>query len=130
MVVYLTDDAKSIIDTYRNKGTNNSEYLFPIISEKDTQIVNHTKIKNFTKFINQNLKKLAISVGITGDISTYWARHSFATNAIRKGASMALVMEALAHNNMKTTQGYFAGFGDETKKEFMKTLMNFQPRKN
>jgi integrase/recombinase XerD len=128
--VYLQEYSKSIIDKYRNNSTNTSEYLFPIISEEETNIANHKKIKNFTKFINQNLKKLAISVGITGEISTYWARHSFATNAIRKGASMAFVMEALAHNNMKTTQGYFAGFEDGAKKDFMKTLMNFQPTKS
>ena len=38
---------------------------------------------------------------------------------------MEFVMETLSHNNMKTTVGYFAGFEDKDKKEFMKKLMNF-----
>ncbi len=125
VTVYLNDFSNTIIKKYGNKNTDKSEYIFPIISDKETEIIKHNKIKNFTKFINQNLKKLAIIEGITGDISTYWARHSFATNSIRKGASMEFVMEALSHNNMKTTVGYFAGFEDEDKKEFMRKLMDF-----
>ncbi len=125
VTVYLNEFSKSIIKKYGNKNTAKGEYIFPIISDKETEIINHNKIKNFTKFINQNLKKLAINEGITSDISTYWARHSFATNSIRNGASMEFVMEALSHNNMKTTVGYFAGFEDKDKKEFMQKLMNF-----
>jgi integrase/recombinase XerD len=71
-----------------------NDYIFPIISPQETEVINHNKVKNFTKFINQNLKKLALSIGVSGDISTYWARHSFATNSIRNGASMEFVMEA------------------------------------
>jgi site-specific recombinase XerD len=125
VTVYLNDFSKMIIKKYGNKNTGKSEYIFPIISDKETELVKHSKIKNFTKFINQNLKKLATIEGITSDISTYWARHSFATNSIRNGASMEFVMEALSHNNMKTTVGYFAGFEDKDKKEFMQKLMDF-----
>ncbi|MBK7958691.1 MAG: tyrosine-type recombinase/integrase [Bacteroidetes bacterium] len=125
VTVYLNDYSKSIIQKHGNENKSKSEYIFPIISENDTEIVNYNKIKNFTKFINQNLKKLALNEGITGEISTYWARHSFATNSIRNGASMEFVMEALNHNNMKTTIGYFAGFEDKDKKDFMQKLMNF-----
>lgn len=125
VVVYLNDFSKSVVSRYGNKSINKDEYVFPIISDKQSEITNHNKIKNFTKFINQNLKKLAILEGITSEISTYWARHSFATNSIRNGASMEFVMEALSHNNMKTTIGYFAGFEDKDKKEFMQKLMKF-----
>jgi hypothetical protein len=33
--------------------------------------------------------------------------------------------EALGHTDLKTTQSYFAGFTDETKKDFAQTLFNF-----
>ena len=125
ITVYLNDYSNSIIKKYGNKNTNKEEYIFPIISAKETELVNHTKIKNFTKFINQNLKKLAISEGITGEISTYWARHSYATMALIKGKQIEFVGEAFGHRDMKTTQGYFAGFEDEVKKEFSQGLMNF-----
>ena len=38
---------------------------------------------------------------------------------------MEYVMEALSHNNLKTTIGYFAGFEDKDKKEFAGKLMSF-----
>jgi site-specific recombinase XerD len=58
-------------------------------------------------------------------VSTYWARHSYATNAIRNGASMEFIQESLGQGNIKTTQNYIAGFDDDVKKEFSQTLMNF-----
>lgn len=125
VTVYLNSYTKSIIEKYGNKPAKKSEYVFPIISTKLSELEKHTKIKNFTKFINQNLKKLALSNAITSDISTYWARHSYATSAIRNGASMEFMMEALSHNNMKTTVGYFAGFEDKDKKDFSENLMKF-----
>jgi integrase/recombinase XerD len=129
ITVYLNDFSKSIIKKYGNKNTSKSNFIFPILSDNESEIEKHKKIKNFTKFINQNLKKLAITVGITNDISTYWARHSFSTSLIRKGATTEFVSEALGHRDLKTTQGYFAGFEDETKKEFMQTIMDFKPTK-
>jgi integrase/recombinase XerD len=123
--VFLNDYSKGIISKYGNTDTKGINYIFSIVSENDTELMKHKKIKNFTRFINQNLKKLAKSIGITDEISSYWARHSFATSAIRKGASMEFVSEALSHSNMKTTQGYFSGFEDKDKLELMNSIMDF-----
>ncbi len=38
---------------------------------------------------------------------------------------MEFIRESLGHSNLKTTQNYFAGFDDNTKKEFSNELMNF-----
>jgi len=38
---------------------------------------------------------------------------------------MEMISELLAHNNLKTTMGYFAGFESEQKNEFAKKLMEF-----
>ena len=125
VTVYLNDYSLSIIEKYGNKDKSIQNLIFPIISEANSPEQNFRAIKNFTISINKNLKKLALSNGLTQDISTYWARHSFATNAIRNGASMEFVSEALSHSDLKTTQGYFAGFEDSTKKEIMNNLMRF-----
>lgn len=93
--------------------------------DQDSEILKFKKIKNFTRFVNQNLKILAKNNGITDEISSYWARHSFATNLIRSGKSMEIIGEAFGHSDKKTTQNYFAGFDNETKKEISNDLMNF-----
>jgi site-specific recombinase XerD len=124
VVVYLTEYAKNVIQKYQS-GNHSKDYLFPILSEKDTAQIKNNKTQNFVRFINQHIKKLAKDNGLSENISTYWARHSFATNAIRSGASMEFVSEALSHSNIKTTQGYFAGFDNAQKKDIAKSLMEF-----
>lgn len=123
--VYLNDFSKSILVKYSNPHESPKSLIFPIVSMNDSEIVKFKKIKNFTRFINQNLKILAQNNGITGEISTYWARHSFATSLIRSGKSMEIVTEAFGHNDQKTTQKYFAGFDDQTKKDISGQLLEF-----
>jgi site-specific recombinase XerD len=83
------------------------------------------KKRSFTRFINQHLKNLAKDNGLNEDVSTYWARHSFATMAVRKKASLEFVSEALGHSDLKTTKNYFAGFEDKTKKDILEDITDF-----
>jgi len=39
---------------------------------------------------------------------------------------MEFVQESLGHSDLKTTQHYFAGFEDETRREFAQGLMDFE----
>lgn len=123
--VYLTDKAKAIIQQYGQKNTHSGQLVFDVINDRMTEDQKRRSIQAFTRFINQHLKKLAVHAGLTGDVSTYWARHSFATNAIRNGASMEFVGEALSHSNLKTTQAYFAGFSDDDKRKMAEVLTDF-----
>lgn len=123
IVVYLTEPARKVIEKYGNPDHAPSQLVFSILQDSMSEFTKWDKIKKFTGFINQHLKKLARTEGITDAISTYWARHSFATTAIRSGASMEFVSEALNHSNMKTTQGYFAGFEEADKRALTEALM-------
>jgi len=125
IVIYLNDYSKKIIDKYSKKDISNKDFIFDIVSEKDNETEKQRKIKNFVRFINQNLKTLAKANNLPNDISTYWARHSFTTIAVRNGASLEFISEALNHSDLKTTKNYMAGFEDNVKKEFSNNLMNF-----
>jgi site-specific recombinase XerD len=41
------------------------------------------------------------------------------------GISMEMVSEAIGHSNIRTTQGYFAGFEEDSKQELAKLIMDF-----
>ncbi len=99
--------------------------MFNIISNGDDAFEQKRKVKNFISHVNLYFNKYAKRLGFEFKISTYWARHSFATISIQKGASMELISEALNHSNLNVTKDYFAGFDDDTKKEFSNTLMDF-----
>jgi len=125
IVVYLTDLARNVILKYGNSNANPDQYIFKIINNNMSELEKQKRINNFTRFINQHLKKIALANDLPFDISTYWARHSYSTSAIRKGASMEYVSEALGHSNLSTTKGYFAGFEDDKKKEIANKLLEF-----
>jgi integrase/recombinase XerD len=123
--VPLTDFAKSFIEKYANEDREKNSYVFSIINDGMTEEEKDHKKRSFTRFINQHLKKLAKDNGLNEDVSTYWARHTFATTAIRKKASLEFVSEALGHSDLKTTKNYFAGFEDKIKKEILEDITDF-----
>ena len=123
--VYLTPFAHDVINKYGNPDKSSGTLIFDIIRRDMSAEDKQKAIKNFTRSVNQGLKKLAKKVGIDENISTYYARHSFSTNANRSGASMELVSEQLGHSNLKTTQNYFSGFEDDSIEDLTKKLMTF-----
>ncbi len=121
---FLNEFSNSIIVKYGNEK-NTENYIFNIISEGDSAQEQKRKVQNFTRYINQHIKKLCKDNDLPEDISTYWARHSFATNSIRNGASMEFVSESLGHSGLSITKEYFAGFDNDTKKKFSDSIMDF-----
>ena len=125
ITIHLNGYIKDFIDKYGNDDKHPENYIFDILSNGLSIKEQQAKIKNFTRFINQHIKKLCKANNLPTDISSYWARHSFATIAMRKGASLEFMQESLGHKDMSTTLNYFAGFDDESKKEFAESLMEF-----
>jgi len=125
IVVYLNDFSSSILKKHGSRNKLKKNLVFDILNDKMTNEEKHRAIKNFIRYINQHMKKLAKDNKLPEDISTYYARHSFATTVINDGASMEFAMEALGHTDMSTTKAYFAGFEDDEKKQIAKNLMKF-----
>jgi site-specific recombinase XerD len=125
VIVYINEFTQSVINNFGNEKLSSETYIFSIINHNSTPEEQHSQLKNFIRYVNQHFKKFAKSTGIKEKVSTYWARHTFATTAIRNGASLEFVSEALSHSNLKTTIGYFAGFEDEKKREISKKMMDF-----
>jgi integrase/recombinase XerD len=125
VVVYLNDYSKNFIKQYGSKEKKKSNLIFNIFTKEMSEEERYRKSHNFTRFLNQHLKLLAKANDLPEDISTYWSRHSFATNAIRSGASLEQISQALNHHDLSTTKGYFAGFEDDAMRALTDNLMNF-----
>ncbi len=124
--VYLTDKAREIIHLWGNQQVSPDNYVFPILSEGLTANQIQQGIKQVTKQTNKYIKRIAAKVGINENISTYTARHSFATILKRSGASTEFISEQLGHTTVKTTEGYLDSFEDEKKKEMARELTKFE----
>ncbi len=125
ITVYKNSFIEKVINKYGARERSANNYIFDILEEGLTPKEQQVKVQNFTRLINQHLKKLCEANDLPKEISTYWARHSFATLSVQKGATMEFIQESLGHKNMATTQAYFAGFDDDTKKRFADNLMDF-----
>lgn len=129
ITIYLTDKPKATIKKYGKENPQPDDYIFDIIEHGFSPELIHRKVGLFTGFINQHIKKFAKAAGLPTEIhtkiSTYYARHSFATNGIRNNASIEQMAKALGHSDTKTTEGYFAGFEDAEMRKLVQSLTDF-----
>lgn len=73
--------------------------------------------------INKELKLLASELEIDADVTTYVARHSFASILKNTGVNIALISQALGHQDIKTTEIYLSKFDDKQMDEIMSNLL-------
>jgi site-specific recombinase XerD len=69
------------------------------------------------------LKYIARLAGIDFSLSTYAARHSFATVLKNSGVNVALISEALGHSDLTTTQIYLDSFENRQIDDALKNLL-------
>lgn len=97
-------------------GNANSKYLLPILPNHVIEDSLEAKklIHQWIKTTNKYLKRLGIEAGIAGTLTTYVARHTFATTAKKLGYSNELIAEALGHEyGNRITNIYLDSFDKE-----------------
>ena len=52
-------------------------------------------------------------MGIDVPLTSYVARHTFATTLKRKGVDIAVISESMGHESVNTTRAYLKRFGSE-----------------
>ena len=119
----ITPEMQKIIDRWGNPP-NPDSLIFPLIKPTDDPLMHKKRTKDLTKRINEHMKVIGEKLGING-ISTYTARHSYATVLKRSGANIAYISESLGHNSLKTTESYLASFEKEERQKNAALLTNF-----
>jgi site-specific recombinase XerD len=72
----------------------------------------------------KHLKIIGDKLGISG-VSTYTARHSYATVLKRSGANISYISESLGHSNLRKAENYLASFEKEERIKNAAFLTNF-----
>ena len=119
----VTPEMQAIIDRWGNDRKPDS-YIFPCITGNEDALKQKLMTKDLTKRINKRMKFIGETLGIDG-ISTYTARHSYATVLKRSGANIAYISESLGHNDLKTTEHYLASFEKEERQKNANLLTRF-----
>lgn len=103
LIIEWTEEMQKILDKYPE---NASEYLLPIIKHSGTN--ERCVYRNVGYNINHNLKRIAAKVGISGPLTLYVARHSWASAARTKGIPLSVISEGMGHDSELTTKIYLA----------------------
>jgi integrase/recombinase XerD len=121
IVISLHEEAIRIINRWGGTDISPSAYIFPILRDGLSPTQEKNIIADWIKETNENLELASKKIGIP-KITTYWARHTYATVLYRKGVSVEFIQESLGHADMKTTKLYLDSFDMETKKKISKLL--------
>lgn len=120
----ITAEIQAIIEKWGNPPSPNN-YIFPILDGSENAVQLKKKTQFATRVINKHMAIIAKELGIE-KISTYTARHSFATVLKRSGANIAYISESLGHNDVETTENYLASFELEERKKNAALLSQFR----
>jgi site-specific recombinase XerD len=120
----LSKEASAIIEKY-STYQQKAEYLFPILHCKRhiTPMQKNNRVHKICHQVNTELRKFAQELGITAEVTTYVARHSFATILKKSGVNIGIISQALGHQDIKTTQIYLSKFDNEQVDDAMKNLL-------
>jgi integrase/recombinase XerD len=125
----LSPDILEILDRRRMKPASDNSYLLPLLNGKTTDIEKDKSIINFAQAITVAMKKISKKLELGEDIqkkiSTYSSRHSFASQLMKKGASVAYIQKQLGHTNLETTTNYLSSFEDKDLQEWQGKLTEF-----
>lgn len=105
----LTPEMKTIIQKWGNTPKGPDKYIFPYLNGTETPMEAKVKSLELIRRTNKRLKEIGKALNID-HLSTYSARHSFATVLKRSGANIAYISESLGHADQKTTENYLASF--------------------
>lgn len=121
IIVSILDYHKEIFRKYGSLNIKGN-FVFSIVNKKMNATEMKQSINAFTRFVNQHIKKVAEKNNITSEISTYWARHSFASQLMNENTSTEFIKQALGHNSIATTNSYLSAFSTEIKEQKAKNL--------
>jgi integrase len=119
----LNRKAQTLIDklSHNNKGPYILPYLNTINKPTIEDIIRINS--NVTRLTNKHLKIIGKELKIEG-LTTYVARHTFATISKNAGQPVSFIQEKLGHSSINTTMNYLKGFEADQEEEMFDLLAN------
>lgn len=128
VVVMLLPEIRAIINKWGVTPVKPEAFVFGILSKNDSATDELAKVRQATKTINKYMKRIGEDLKLDINLTTYTARHSFATVLKRSGAPVEFISESLGHKDIRTTENYLDSFEDSVKESYQKQLLNFDSK--
>ncbi len=116
----LQERAALLLKRYKDKS---KPYLFPILSDfHKTEQQRLNRLHKVITKVNTVLKSLGEELNTPVKLTTYVARHSYATILKRAGVPTSIICESLGHSSEKVTQVYLDSFENSQIDKAMENL--------
>ena len=110
---------QEIIDRYHNE---NSVYVFPILTSTEQQQAYDEYLLALNRY-NRSLKRLAAKAGVNKRLTSYVARHTWASTAYSENVDLTVISKALGHANPRNTLTYIRQINDQRLNEANRHLI-------
>lgn len=121
--IKINDSIQEILNRYINEKAP-EDYVFPIIIRAGIKNLEYKDVAEKRRRYNQYLKDISKLIEIETNLTSYVARHSWATIAKHKGVPIAAISEGMGHEDVKTTEVYLDSFDKDVLDDYNELVTN------
>ena len=125
--VTLTPEAMAILKRYMNRDTS-SPYLFPLLNSREGTKEAYHEYQLALRNFNRQLMLLGEMLGLGDKLSSYTARHTWATTAYYCEIHPGVISEAMGHSSITVTETYLKPFRNKKIDEANRQVVDFVKR--
>lgn len=105
----LTEKAKALLNKYGKISDSAPDSLIlPYLANATSEVNIENRIRRVNRNINAGLKSISNALGLR-KITTYTARHTYATLLMLRGMTAEQIQRFMGHSSSKTTEVYLSG---------------------
>ena len=116
--------AMQLLERYRNRD-DTSPYLLCFLDGSLEGMAAYRDYLRILRLLNSKLRALALWRKVPGKVTSYTARHTWATAGKYCHVPIEIISEGLGHASVTTTEGYMKGFGNSRMDRANKVIMNY-----
>ena len=122
--VTLTPEAMFLLQKYMNRDAS-SPYLFPILRSREGTQEAYREYQLALRGFNYQLALLGKLLGLKDKLSSYAARHTWATTAYYCEIHPGIISEAMGHSSITVTETYLKPFHSKKIDEANRQIIDF-----
>ena len=126
--VTLPPEAMDILKEYENRESG-SPYLFPFLTNKEGTKEAYREYQIALRHFNNQLVLLKEAMGLSSELSSYTARHTWATMAYYCEVHPGIISEAMGHSSITVTETYLKPFRNKKIDEANLKVINYSRQK-
>ena len=124
LTVSLTPEAMQMVRMVADRNPD-SPYLFPILQSEEGTEAAYREYQSALRAFNQRLAVLRQCLGMQSALSTYAARHTWATMAYHCEIHPGIISEAMGHSSITVTETYLKPFSNRKIDEANQRVISF-----